>query len=541
MMTIDLCFLTIAEAARHIRARKISPVELTEALLRRIDALDPQINTFVTVTAEQAMVQARKAESEIAAGHYRGPMHGIPFGLKDIFNTAGILTTACSKVLIDNIPKEDATAAIKLREAGAILIGKLTTHEFAHGGPSFDLPWPPARNPWNSEHITGGSSSGPGAAVAAGLIPGALGTDTGGSIRSPASLCGIVGLKPTYGLVSRAGVIPNSFSFDHCGPMTWTVEDCAIMLQVLAGHDPKDLTSANRPVPNYRSTLSPEIRGLRIGIIKHFWEEDLPANDEVRQAMDAAVDVLSHLGPQIEEVRMRPLQNYYDVKVVIAESEIFSIHQRDLIERPGDFGNYFLGRTLAACIFQAADYVQAQRERQRMVVEMLPVYRKYDVLVTAGTGPASRFDETRPIRFWQKPNIFTPFNVTGGPALTLCNGFSRGGLPLSMQIAGRPFEDETVLKVGHAYEQATIWRSRRPPLAFKAMPAPLRPPVDFVNPQLERSTCLLVEALAKREGLRLTELQFAKLCEAAPYALAMGHRIRRDHGRLDEPAQGFRL
>ena len=239
-MTAEPCFFTIAQAADLIRARKLSPVELAQAHLKRITGLDAQLSAYITVTADLALTEARRAEQEIAKGNYRGPLHGIPFGLKDIYNTSGILTSGGSKICMNNIPVEDATTVRKLREAGAVLLGKLQTHEFAHGGPSFDLPWPPARNPWNLEHFTGGSSSGSGAAIAAGSAAFALGSDTGGSIRGPASHCGVAGLMPTYGLVSRAGVIPNSFTFDHCGPMTWTVEDCAIVLQVIAGYDEGD-------------------------------------------------------------------------------------------------------------------------------------------------------------------------------------------------------------------------------------------------------------------------------------------------------------
>src|SRR5271156_2797307 len=252
-MADELAFLTIAEAARLIEQKQLSPVELTTALIRRTEALDPQLNAYLLLTADRALDQARQAEREIVAGSYRGPLHGIPFGLKDIYATAGIRTTSHSKICENLIPTEDATTVSKFYQAGGVLLGKLATHEFAHGGPSFALPWPPARNPWNRDHSTGGSSSGAGAAVAAGFIPGALGSDTGGSIRGPAALCGIVGLKPTYGLVSRAGVYANSFTFDHAGPMTWTVEDCAIMLQAIAGHDPNDPASARRPIPDYRA------------------------------------------------------------------------------------------------------------------------------------------------------------------------------------------------------------------------------------------------------------------------------------------------
>ena len=321
---------TIGWAATLIESKKLSPVELTESLLARIERFNPGLDAFVTLTADLALKQARMAEAEIGAGGYRGPMHGIPFGLKDVFNTAGIPTTAQSKTLIGNVPDADATATARLYEAGGVLIGKLATHEFAQGGPSFDLPWPPARNPWNRAHFTGGSSSGSGAAVAAGFVLGAMGTDTGGSVRSPAALCGLVGLKPTYGRISRYGVIPHSYSLDACGPLTRTVEDCAIMLQVLAGHDPKDPASADRPVPDYLSGLESGIRGIRIGVVRHFWEYDLPAGDEVRGAMERALEVMADLGAVLEDVRMRPIGEYTDVRIVIGEPELFQVCERDL-------------------------------------------------------------------------------------------------------------------------------------------------------------------------------------------------------------------
>ena len=308
----------------------MSPVELTDALLARIEALDPQLNAFLLPTPEKAREQARAAEREIMAGSYRGPLHGIPFGLKDIYATAGIRTTSHSKICENLVPTEDATTVAKLYQAGGVLLGKLATHEFAHGGPSFDLPWPPARNPWNRDHFTGGSSSGAGAAVAAGFVPGALGSDTGGSIRGPAALCGIVGLKPTYGLVSRAGVYANSFTFDHAGPMTWTVEDCAIMLQAIAGHDPKDPASADRPIPDYRAALTGDIRGLRIGIVRHLYEDDCAVAPEVRAALDEAYAVFRSLGATLDDVRIRPAADYYAVKITIAESEQYAIHEEEL-------------------------------------------------------------------------------------------------------------------------------------------------------------------------------------------------------------------
>src|SRR5712671_471275 len=278
-------FLTIAEAARLIEQRELSPVELVDSRLARIEKLDGQLHSFIRVLADQARADARAAEGEIAAGKYRGPLHGIPIGLKDIYETAGVATTGHSKVMQDHVPKADAFSVAKLKAAGAIVMGKLATHEFAFGGPSFDLPWPPARNPWDTTRFTGGSSSGTGAAVAAGLVLGGTGSDTGGSIRGPAAFCGLAGLKPSYGRISRAGILPLAFSLDHAGPMAWTAEDCAIMLQAMAGHDPADPASANRPVPDYRTALSGNVKGLRIGLIGHFYETDNPANEATRQGI----------------------------------------------------------------------------------------------------------------------------------------------------------------------------------------------------------------------------------------------------------------
>ena len=462
-MSADLHHLSLAELSRLIGARTLSPVELTEALIRRIEQHDAQTRAFITPTFDLARRQARQAEAELAAGRSRGPLHGIPFGLKDIYDTAGILTSAHSRIFRDRIPSQDATATRRLYEAGAVLLGKLSTHEMAHAGPSFDLPWPPARNPWNLAHFTGGSSTGSGAAVAAGLLPMALGSDTGGSIRGPASHCGVVGLMPTFGLVSRAGVITNSYTFDHCGPLARTVEDCALTLQALAGYDPRDAGSLARPIPRFDAELHRGLRGLRIGVLRHHWEEDIRASEDVRKAMEAALDVLRGLGAELTECRVRPLAAYFDVKIIIAESEIFSVHQPALVTRLGEFGADFRSRALPAMLFTANDYVQAGREHRRMIVEMDPLYARFDAFVTAGLGEAPRLADYRSVTFWQKPSGLTAWNVTGQPVLALPNGFGRNGLPLGMQILGRPFGEPTILRIGHAYEQATEWHRRRPP------------------------------------------------------------------------------
>ena len=542
-MSEALCFLTVAEASKLIRARKLSPLELTDAYLERIASLDPLLDAFITVTADLARKQARAAEREIARGGYRGPMHGIPMALKDIFDTRGILTSGHSRVCLDRVPTEDAAVTRRLYEAGAVLLGKTATHEFAHGGPSFDLPWPPARNPWDLERFTGGSSSGSGAAVAAGLAPCAMGSDTGGSIRGPASFCGVAGLMPSAGLVSRHGVIPNSFTFDHVGPLAWSVEDCALMLQAIAGYDPRDGGSAKVKIPNYRAALRDGVKGLKVGVLRQVWEQDVPQTDEVRRAMDEAVTTFRKLGVRCEDLRVRPTLDYSDVKVAIAETELFSIHARDLVSRPGDFGEDFLARVLPACVFQSTDYVQASREHRRMLAEAEPWWKKYDALLSVVFGPAPRLDAHSPLNFWRRPNANPMANILGGPSLALCAGFSGAGLPIGLQLMGRPFGEPAVLRLGHAFEQATGTRARRPPLTAGMSQAKIAPPIHEPAPPagLDASGIDLVLAMAKKCGLKLTERQTAILLEAAPYALAMADRVRRLHDREVEPANTFRV
>ncbi len=541
-MATELHDLSIAELARLIAARKLSPVDLCEALIRRVEQHDGQTRAFITRTFDLARQQARRAEAEISSGTVRGPLHGIPFALKDIYDTKGILTSAHSRIFLDRIPGEDATTTRKLYEAGAVLLGKLATHEMAHAGPSFDLPWPPARNPWNLAHFTGGSSSGSGAAVAAGMVPMALGSDTGGSIRGPASLCGVVGLMPTFGLVSRAGVVTNSYTFDHCGPLARTVEDCALTLEALAGYDSKDAGSLRRRLPRYRDALAQDqdLRGLRIGVLRHHWETDVPASEDVRTAMDAALDVLRRLGAELEDCRVRPLATYFDVKIIIAESEIFSVHQGNLVARPGEFGADFRSRVLPAALFTANDYVQATREHRRMMVEMEPLHARFDAFVTAGMGEAPRLADYRSISFWQKPSVFTPWNVTNQPVVELPNGFGRNGLPLGMQILGRPFGEMAILRIAHAYEQATDWHTRRPPLVPGVDAPPVTPPPVLSGAgDASAETRDLCAKAARHAGLRLDDVMLAQMCEGAPYALGMIERLRRDHGLHHEPANIF--
>ena len=465
-MTSELCYLSIAETGPLLKSQQLSPVELTNAFLDRIEAIDARIHSFVLVTREEALRQANEVEREIASNRYRGPLHGIPIGLKDLIETAGIRTTAHSKVLIDHIPAEDATAVSLLKNAGAVLLGKLGCLEFAHGSPSPDQAWPAVRNPWNPEHgFTGGSSTGSASAVAAGLVMGALGTDTGGSIRNPASFCGIAGLMPTYGRVSRKGVIPYSFSLDHCGPMAWTAEDCAIMLQAIAAYDPGDPGSANLPVPDYTTALNDGIRGMRIGVIRHFYESHLPPEDETRRAFETALQELTKLGALLEEVKLRELEDYDDCKVIISEAEFFAVHEKDLLERFQDYGANLRFRAVPGGLIRAVDYIQAQRQRAKLVAEMQTLFAGYDAMATLCTyGPAPKMSMDEPTHFFQRPNLTAVFNVTGNPAISICTGFDRTGLPLAMQIVGRPFAEGTILRIAHAYEQATPWRHRRPAL-----------------------------------------------------------------------------
>jgi aspartyl-tRNA(Asn)/glutamyl-tRNA(Gln) amidotransferase subunit A len=521
--------LSIAEAARLIQRRELSPVKLVETLLARVDAHDPQVNAFITLCGDRALDEAHQAEREIAAGGYRGPLHGIPFALKDVIETAGIPTTAHSRVLKDYVPQRDATVVTKLYNAGAILLGKTATHEFAHGGPSFDLPWPPVRNPWNLGRFTGGSSSGSAAAVAAGFVPAALGTDTGGSIRIPAALCGVTGMKPTYGLVSRHGVIPNSHTFDHCGPLAWSAEDCALVLQAIAGYDGEDPASRVISVPDYHAGLKKDLRGLRIGVVRHFWEEDLPVVATIATALEAVCRVFRDLGARLEPVRVSPLQEYTDVKNLISGVELFSAHQRLLTERTHEFGAIMRRRILGFCALQAADYVQAQRQRERLVREMEGMYERYDLFLTAAPGPAPSLANHRSIGLdnkREKPKFTAFASVTGGPALVACSGFDSEGMPLAFEISGRPFNDEVVLGAGHAYQRATDWRTRRPPLA-PGRPAPAVE-ANFAEPApcaLDERLRTHFDMLAERAGFSLTPAQRAELYESAPHALAMAQRI----------------
>ena len=454
--------LSIAEASRLIAAKKLSPVELTRTLLARIAAVDPQLNAFLLVTERQALADARAAERAIAAGR-RGALLGIPVAYKDIYETAGVRTTAHSRILADNVPTEDAETVRRLRAAGAVMLGKLATHEFAIGGPAFDLPWPPARNPWDTRRFTGGSSSGSGAAVAAGLALGALGSDTGGSIRLPAAYCGIAGLKPTPGLVSRRGVIPLAPSLDTAGPMAWTAEDCAILLDGLAGHDALDPASVPGPAVSYASGLDASLQGVRVGLLRRFYEHDVPGAPEVMQMMTRAAATFRSLGCRVEEAALPSVQEYNAVGRVIISSEAYALHEATLKSRLSDFSRVFRVRVLAGALIRAADYIAAQRRRTDLISETARVFERFDVLIAPPTsGAAPLLTEQRPDDGFSRPLLTTVANVAAIPSLVVCGGFTATGLPLGLEIMGPAWGDAMVLRVGHQFEQAAGLRGRRP-------------------------------------------------------------------------------
>ncbi len=461
----SLHYLTIHEASGLLREGKLSPVELTQAFLDRIEKLDGTLQAYITVLGESAMSEAQTAEEEIRRGDYRGPLHGIPIALKDLYDTAGVRTTAASKVMADRVPSRDATTTARLREAGAILLGKLTLHEFALGGPDPSTGFPLARNPWNLEHIPGGSSSGSGTAIAAGLCMGTLGSCTGGSIRGPASHCGIVGLKATYGRVSRYGVVPLSWTLDHCGPLTWNVEDTAHMLQAIAGHDPKDPTSSRAPVPDYSRSLIEDIEGMRIGVPRSFFFRDDPLiSAEVRSTVDSALEELKALGAKVEEISIPMLEYAGSAQPAIMLSEAFAYHQGNLRSQPENFGDMCRARFRVGGLFSGGDYVQAQRVRNVLTREFNEALTRYDLIASPTMSkPAGRFEEMDTWSTSRTLSFTGPYNLTGMPAISAPCGFTKGGLPIGLQLAGRPFDEPTVIRAAYAYQQRVRLFERRPP------------------------------------------------------------------------------
>jgi aspartyl-tRNA(Asn)/glutamyl-tRNA(Gln) amidotransferase subunit A len=462
----ELAFLSVGEAGALLAKREISPVDLTEHHLARIEALDGKLHCFLHVATERVREDAKRAERELMAGRPRGPLHGIPFGVKDNYDTAGISTTANSPAFRDRRPERDARVVRLLGEAGAILLGKHAMHELAYGGVSTDLPWPVPCNPWDTQRDTGGSSSGSGAAVAADLCMFAMGTDTGGSVRNPAAHCGLVGLKPSSGLISRTGVMLNSYSFDHCGPLTRSVRDCALVMNAVVAHDPDDAASIAGPKEtDYTVGLDDGIEGWRIGHIAHLYERDLPASDEVRSGMRDALATLERLGARIEDISIAPMQQYAACKATIQHPEIREQYEHVLARTKDGFGEKLGARMLIGRDISADDYLRAQRERRALTGAMHDLFSRFDLLVTAGPyGPAPLISEVAANWSFDGPEITVPFSLTSVPAMSLCIGFTRSGLPLSMQMVGPHLGDGRVLRAAQSYQTATSWHERHPPM-----------------------------------------------------------------------------
>ncbi|HKV46092.1 MAG TPA: amidase [bacterium] len=464
----ELAYASVAELAPQIRTGALSPVTLVESLLARIERCRV-LNAFITVTAEVALAQAREAEREIAGGRYRGPLHGIPISLKDLIDTRGTRTTCGSRILAEHVPTRDATVTRRLREAGAVLLGKNALHEFAFGVTTNNPHYGPTRNPWGTDRIPGGSSGGSGAAVAAGLGPVSLGTDTGGSIRIPASVCGVVGLKPTYGRVSRHGVLPLSWTLDHIGPITRTVEDAALVLQAIAGPDPADPTTLGHSVPDFHAGLGGPIRGGRLGVIADEYHEEM--TDEVRSRFRTALEVLTSLGLRLEDVRFPRPNDARAAATAVILAEAASVHEGWIRERPQDYGPETLDLLRQGVFVTATQYLRAQKVRALLLGEVDQWLAPYAAVVLPSvptTAPAiGQRTLTIGGREVEVRGLLTRFsrliNLVGLPAISVPCGFGADGLPVGLQIVGRPMDEATILAIAHAYERATPWHERRPP------------------------------------------------------------------------------
>ena len=467
----DIPFLSVAELSRLIEAKEVSPVEATQAYLERIDQVDGKLNSYITVCREEALQAAREAESAITGGRYLGPLHGIPLAVKDQFYTKGIRTTAGSNLLWDFVPDEDATVVAKLKNAGAVLLGKLNLSEFALGD-SFHHPGGTPRNPWDLERNPGISSSGSAAATAAFLCATSLGEDTGGSTRIPAAWSGVVGLRPTWGLVSRYGVFPVCWSMDIVGPITRTVEDCAITFMAIAGYDPKDPYTQNQPVPDYRQALAEDLSGIRVGVIQEKMDGD-DVDPQVRDAVVAATGVLGEVGATVRQVSIPLIRDAGAVSKCLTDMEGAAVHHERLKSQAGDYDHNSRVRLLAGILTPAQVYYKAQKLRALIRQQILEILETVDVLVLPTSpvpapripdGPGIKSQDDAHSRMSGIRNFTGPFNLAGTPAISIPCGFTQENLPVSLQIVGRPFEDATVMKVAHAYEKNTPWHTRRPPI-----------------------------------------------------------------------------
>ena len=467
---LELCYASAGQLAPLIQNREVSPVEVIDAHLERIGATEGVLNSFITLLAEEAKASARRAEAEIQRGNYRGPLHGIPVGLKDLYNTAGVRTTSGSRIFDNYLPDRDCTVAARFHQAGAILLGKLNMHPFAYGPTGENADYGHMHNPWNPELITGGSSGGSGSAPAAGQCTIAMGSDTGGSVRIPAALCGIVGLKPTYGLVSRSGLTPLSWSMDHPGPMVRTVEDAALVMNTVAGYDPEDPGSAKVEVPDYTAALTGDIKGLRIGVPREYFTA--PLDPGVGQAVREAVGLLEELGATVSEVDFPMFEYAQAVSGTVLMSEASACH-RDLLKRDADKIYPPVRLRLEAGLFvSAADYLKAQQGRSEFNRAVRRLFETVDLLAGPTepvTAPQILAQEVQAgevsIGTTAALTQYTRlYNITGSPAISVPCGFSQDGLPIGLQLAGRAFDEATVLRAAHAYEQATDWHRRRPPI-----------------------------------------------------------------------------
>jgi aspartyl-tRNA(Asn)/glutamyl-tRNA(Gln) amidotransferase subunit A len=464
----DISLLSLAELSRGVRDKDISPVELTKTYIDKIATRDGRLGSFNCVAAEGALADAAEAECRILRGDWIGPLHGIPVGVKDLIDVAGLPTTAQAEHRRNAIAAKDAGVVSTLRKGGAIILGKQATTEYAVGGTQFDLPWPPTRNPWNLDLDPSSSSSGSAAAVAVGFCAGSVGTETASSIRDPAAWCGVAGLKPTNGLVSRQGVLPLSPSMDCVGPIAWTVQDCAMMLSQMVSTDPEDTGRAGFSHPDI-ATLGDGIQGLRVGVVRHFYEEDPHMDDEVLDAMERSLSAFERLGAHLSTVRLAEFDLYCAVSRKVSWPEEYEEHRAELDSYPNRFTAVSRSRLEDGKSISAADYIQARKLQAVLTAELGGIMRNIDVLVLPTTKkPAQVLGYEHTELGEIELSLTRPFNLTGGPALALCNGFTTSGLPTSIQIIGRHFEDDTVLRAGHALETALDLRHSRPSMSERA-------------------------------------------------------------------------
>ncbi|GIX49649.1 MAG: glutamyl-tRNA(Gln) amidotransferase subunit A [Candidatus Tectimicrobiota bacterium] len=472
MAAEELTRFTIAELAPRLQRREVSPVEVTQAHLERIARENDRLRAYLTVLPERALAAARRAEAEIARGQYRGPLHGIPVAVKDLFAIRGVRMTCGSQILAQHVAQQQATVVQRLEDAGAVLLGTLNLHEFAWGATSINPHYGTPCNPWDPTRLPGGSSGGSAVATRAGLAMATLGTDTGGSVRIPAALCGVVGLKPTYGRVSRHGVFPLCWSLDHPGPLTRSVTDAALVLQAIAGHDPADPTTRRLPVPDYAGALRGEVRGLRLGVPRPFFFEQL--DEQVARAVEAALAVLRELGVTCVDLDLPLMRDVPGASLAIMVTEAYAVHEAWLRTRPQDYGADVRLRLALGSTVLGAHYLKAQRFRALLCQEVGEALRRVDALATPTTLlPAPRLDEpvvrlggSEVVVAANLARFTRPFNLTGLPALSLPCGFSNEGLPIGLQLAGRPFDEATILRLAYAYEQHTSWHRRWPATAL---------------------------------------------------------------------------